>query len=97
MEQKKRIKLRDLPHWPPLPGGTDSYNPSSNEVKLTAVQPKLVDGLVNFNGEIEGRRLTYDYAASSETLAEAIREVLKNNLGTSVSGLGDLEVEVGNG
>jgi hypothetical protein len=91
----KRIKIRDLPDWPPLPGGTDSNSPASNQVNLTTVSPKLVDGLVTFVGEFERQPLTYDYMASSEELAEAFRKALRNNLGTSVFGLGDVELETG--
>jgi hypothetical protein len=45
-------------------------------------------------GEFEGEH-TYDYRASSEKLAEAIRQTLESNLGTSIFGLGDLELEAG--
>jgi hypothetical protein len=93
----KKIKIRELPNWPPDPGGPilSSYRiPTSEQAKLTRVMPKQVDGRVTFVGEFEGHDHTYDYAASSEQLAEAIREALRNNLGTSVFGLGDLEVEL---
>jgi hypothetical protein len=87
----KRIKIRELPNWPPQPGGTNSDRPAPNQVSLTTVEPKQVDGLVTFVGEFQRKPLTYDYTASSETLAEAIREALRSNLGTSI---GDLDVEL---
>jgi hypothetical protein len=95
----KKIKIRELSNWPPEPGGIIRGNsPSSSEqAKVTRVQPKLVDGLVTFVGEFEGHEHTYDYAASSEELAEAIRETLRKHLETSVFGLGDLEVELETG
>lgn len=90
-----RIKIREDPNWPPDPEGTNPNLPaSSQQAKLKMVSPKQVDCLVTFVGEFEGEH-TYDYRASSEELAEAIRQTLESNLGTSIFGLGDLELEAG--
>jgi hypothetical protein len=93
----KKVKLRDLPNWPPDPGGPyqSSYrSPTSEQAILRTVEPKRAEGLVTLVGEFEGHNHTYDYRASNERLAEAIRGVVGQNLGTSVFGLGELEVDV---
>jgi hypothetical protein len=93
----KKTKLRVLPNWPPDPGGPiqSSYRvPTTEQAILRRVEPKRADGWVTFVGEFEQHNHTYDFMASSEKLAEAIREVLGQNLGTSVFGLGELEVDV---
>jgi hypothetical protein len=93
----KKIRIRDLPNWPPDPGGPyqSSYrSPTSEQAILRRVEPKRVDGLVTFVGEFEGHSHTYDYRASSERLAEAIRKVVGQHLRTSVFGLGELEIDV---
>jgi hypothetical protein len=71
-----RIKIRELPNWPPDPGGTPTCPASSQQAKLAKLKmvlPREVDCLVTFVGEFEGGH-TYDYQASSEKLAEAIRQ-----------------------
>ena len=43
------IKIRELPNWPPDPGGTNPNLPaSSQQAKLKMVSPKQVDCLVTF-------------------------------------------------
>jgi hypothetical protein len=93
----KRIKIRELPNWPPDskgPTGGSYRLPTNEQAKLTRVEPKRVEGRVTFVSEFERHDHIFDYKASSEKLAEAIRDVLRNNLGTSIYGLGDLEVEL---
>jgi hypothetical protein len=93
----KKIRIRELPNWPPGPGGAtlSSYRiPTSEQAKVTRVEPKQANRWVTFVGQFEGHDHSYDFEASSEKLAETIREVLRNHLGTSVYGLGDLEVEL---
>jgi len=93
----KKSKIRDLPNWPPEPGGAiqSSYRiPTSDQAILRRVEPKGADGWVTFVGEFEGHNHSYDFKASSEKLAEAIRQALRQNLGTSVFGLGDLEIDL---
>lgn len=93
----KKIRIRELPNWPPDPGGAvlgSWRSPTSEQATLTRVMPKRVDGLVTFVGQFEGHDHSYDFKASSEELAETIREALRNHLGTRVFSLGDLQVEL---
>jgi hypothetical protein len=91
----KKTKIRNLPNWPPDPGGLyQGSTPASEQAILRTVEPNRVNGLVTFVGEFEGHNHTYDYRASNEKLAEAIRQVLRQHVGTSVFGLGELEVDV---
>jgi hypothetical protein len=92
----KKMRIYDLPNWPPDPGGAflgSSRIPTSERAILTRVGPRLVDGNVTFVGEFEGNEHTYDFNATSEDLAERIREALRQNLGRSIFSLGELEIE----
>lgn len=99
----KKVRLRSLPDWPPLAGGTSqspsgSYTtPDDAKTTLATVYPKRADGKVTFLGEFENHQFTYDYTAPSEKLADIIREKLRTNIGTSVYALGDLEIEIDEG
>jgi hypothetical protein len=95
----KKIRIRELPNWPPgiagtlqLPSGAFAV-PEDKKTRLKMVQSKTTDGDVTFLGEFEGQDFTYEYVASSEELAEAMRATLRGNVGASVSQLGELELE----
>jgi hypothetical protein len=92
----KKVRLRDLPEWPPAPGGAyDSHTrfPIGGEATVNEVFP-VRDKAVTFRGTFEGNPSSYHYVAPSEQTAERIHRAIAANLGKTVSELGDLEVEI---
>jgi len=92
----KTIPVRELPNWPPEPGGAyDSYSrfPRSDEAVVAAIFPRVEDQ-VTFKCEFEGRSHSYHYFAASEKIAIQVHEAVSKNLGKKLSELGDFEIEV---
>jgi hypothetical protein len=92
----KTKRLRELPDWPPQPGGAYDAStrfPIAGEAVITEVFP--VTGMeVTFHGKFEGHQHSYHYFAESEKIAARIREAVFANVGRTVSDLGELEIEV---
>lgn len=92
----RKIRVRELPNWPPEPGGSypRAYeSPTSEQALVTRVEPHRIDRHITFVAEFKGNRHTYDFEASTEKLAARLRELLGKNLPTTVFALGELEIE----
>jgi hypothetical protein len=90
------VRLRELPDWPPAPGGAyDSLTrfPVGGEARVNEVFP-VRDKRVTFRGVFEGNPSSYHYVAPSEQTAERIYDAIAANLGKKVGDLGDVEIEV---
>ena len=91
-----KIRLRELPYWPPEPGGiydSQSHFPLGGEAVVTEVFPVLYK-TVTFRGIFEGRPHSYLYVASDQRTAQKIYDLIAVNRGKTVSELGELEIEV---
>jgi|SRR5215469_16788885 len=91
----RKIRLRELPHWPPEPGGafdSQSQFPLGSETVVTEVFPVLYKA-VTFRGIFEGRPHSYLYVASDEKTAQKIHEAIAANQGKTLAQLGELEIE----
>jgi hypothetical protein len=86
--------VRSLANWPPDPGGASPSKgfkvPSSEEAKVSRVEPRLKDNLVTFVGVFEGQEHTYDFEAPTEQSAKRLRELIGANIGKSVFEIGAL-------
>ena|ERR1700693_2106381 len=92
----RKITLRELPDWPPEPGGayeSGTVFPVAGEAVVIEVFPAIGD-MVTFHGEFGKNPHSYHYTASSETIASRIHAVIFANLGKTVADLGDLEIEI---
>jgi hypothetical protein len=92
----KRIRLRELPNWPPAPGGAYASGtefPMGGEATATELVPAMGTS-VTFRGTFRGAPHSYHFVAPNEKIAEKVHEVIGGNLGKTVSQLGDLEIEV---
>ena len=89
------MKIKDLPNWPPQPGGafrTSYKSPSSDQAVLNGFV-RVQDNGVTFTAAFEGKQSTYDYEAPNSKLAKNLAEILERNIGKTVMQLGEAEVE----
>jgi hypothetical protein len=89
------MKIRELPNWPPHPGGAYDSNtrfPLAGEAMVNELFP-VNKSMVTFRSEFEGHSHSFHYKASGKTIALEIHSVLEKNLGKTVAELGDLEIE----
>jgi len=91
----RKMRIRELQDWPPGPGGPHRHykEPTSEQARLTRVDPKRRDAQVGFVCEFEGHEHRYGIKVRSETIAERIREVMRQNIGSTLYSLGDLQFE----
>jgi hypothetical protein len=89
------MKIRDLPNWPPEPGGAfnASYRSPSSDQAMMKELVRVQDKSVTFTAAFEGKQFTYDYEAASTKLARNLAEILRKNIGKTVMQLGEPEVE----
>jgi hypothetical protein len=88
------MKIRDLPNWPPHPGGpfkASSNSPASDQAILKELI-RVQDNSVTFTATVEGNQFTYDYEVADSKLAKGLAEVLERNIGITVVQLGDAEI-----
>jgi hypothetical protein len=88
------MKIRDLPNWPPKPGGAlnaSNKTPASDQAILNQLV-RVQDNSVTFTATFEGKDFTYDYEVPNSKLAKDLAEVLSRNIGKTVVQLGDAEV-----
>jgi hypothetical protein len=94
----KRLRVRDLPNWPPEPGGPNPGGrykiPNSEQALMTALSPRQRPQWVTFTSSFDDLQHTHDFEASNEELAEQLRRLIANNVGKSVFAIGDLEIEI---
>jgi len=91
----KKIRLRDLPDWPPQPGGaykSGTRFPTAGEAVVDDVLP--LDGTsITFRAQYDDAPHSYHYYASSEKIANQIHNVVAANMGKTVAELGEFEIE----
>ena len=88
------MKIRDLPNWPPEPGGAFNAShktPASDQAILKQLI-RVQDNSVTFTATLEDKEFTYDYEVPNSKLAKDLAEVLARNIGKTVMQLGDAEV-----
>jgi len=88
------MKIRDLPHWPPDPGGAfnaSHKSPASDQAVLKQLV-RVQDNSVTFTATFEGKEFSYDYEAPNSKLAKDLAEVLARNIGKTVMQLGDADI-----
>jgi hypothetical protein len=89
------MKIKDLPHWPPKPGGAFNVSyklPTSDQAVLKELV-RVQDTSVTFTASFEGKEFTYDYGVVNSKLAKNLAEVLARNIGKTVMQLGAVEVD----
>jgi hypothetical protein len=89
------LRVMDLPHWPPEPGGAfkpgDQLAISSEQVLIDEVMK--VDGTkLTFTCAFDGKKLSYDYAAPSVRTAEKLAMILRENVGNTLFSVGVIEL-----
>ena len=88
------MKIRDLPHWPPEPGGAfkaSHKSPASGEAILTELI-RVNNTSVTFMANFEGKEFHYDYEAPNSKLAQEVADVLARSIGKTLMHLGDAEI-----
>ncbi len=91
----KKIMLRELPDWPPFPGGATDGTPFSNAdtVVINQLFP-VMDSSVTFRGEGDDKPHSYHYKAPNEKAATEIHRVIAEHLGRTVGELAHFTIEV---
>jgi hypothetical protein len=92
----RTIRLRELPEWPPQPGGAFDSSwrfPTAGEAVVDELYP-VQNQMVTFRGAFEGHPHSYHYKAATDNLASRIQTVIAANRGKTVAQLGDCEIEV---
>jgi hypothetical protein len=77
------MKIRDLPGWPPEPGGAfkaSHKSPASGEGLLTELI-RVHNTSTTFTASLEGKEFHYDYEAPNSKLAQELAEVLARSIG----------------
>jgi len=95
MDEKKKIILRDLPGWPPEPGGayeSGTEFPRPWEAVIIEVIP--VDATsVTFKAQYKKYSHSYHFFAASKEIASQIQIIVGANIGKSVASLAEFEIE----
>lgn len=89
-----KMKVKDLPNWPPEPGGpfNASYRSPSSEQAILKELVRVQDNSVTFTATFEASQFTYDYEAPNSKLAKDFADVLARNIGKTLMQLGDAEI-----
>ena len=91
---KPKMKLRDIQGWPGRPGGAVNRPhkaPTNEQAMLKEVLPWR-GSQVTFKCEFEGKPHSYDLKVTDASLAARIEKELRENIGRSVTEIGELEV-----
>jgi hypothetical protein len=92
----KKIRIRELPDWPPQPGGAygpETVFPMGGEALVSEVFP-VHDRVITFKGMFGKDSHSYHYKAETAKIAEQLHSLVKDGIGMTVAELGDLEIEV---
>jgi len=91
----KKIRVMDLPDWPPQPGGRydGSYRVPTSEQAILKSSERTSGSFVTFVCEFEGKEHTYDLEVKNDELARKLEKVLRANVGKSIMQIGFLEIE----
>jgi hypothetical protein len=90
------MKVRELAHWPPQPGG--AYNQSSKlPFPEEAIISKVIycrGGWLTFVCSFDGNLNTYDLEAG-EAICDGLKQILEANVGKSLASIGEIELSAG--
>ncbi|PYU21728.1 MAG: hypothetical protein DMG30_16945 [Acidobacteria bacterium] len=88
------MKIKDLPNWPPEPGGAlnASHKTPAKDQAILKQLIRVQDNSVTFTATLEDKEFTYDYEVPNSKLAKDLAEVLARNIGKTLMQLGDAEV-----
>jgi hypothetical protein len=92
----KKPTVRELPGWPPGPGGAHrpgAYFPNAHEAVVNEMFP-LRENALTFRCIFNGDSYSYHYFAESEKIARQLHALVQKNIGKTVAELGDLEIEI---
>jgi hypothetical protein len=89
------MKIKDLPNWPPVPGGAfnASYKSPTSDQAVLKELVRVQDTSVTFTVSFEGKEFTYHYDVPNSKLAQNLGEVLARNIGKTVTQLEAVEVD----
>jgi hypothetical protein len=88
----KKMKVRELPNWPPESGGafrSGSVFPVAGEAIISGFVP-LQDRSVTFKACF-GEDV---HSAQTEKIAEQLQTLIQKSMGKPVAGLGESDIEV---
>lgn len=80
------MKIKDLPNWPPEPGGAfnASYKSPTSDQAVLKELVRVQDNSVIFTATFEGKQFTYDYELANSRLAKNLSEILARKIGKTV-------------
>jgi hypothetical protein len=89
------MKIKDLPNWPPEPGGpfNASYKSPTSDQAVLKELVRVQDNSVTFTATFEAEQFTYDFEVANSRVAKNLAEVLARNIGKTVTQLGAVEVD----
>jgi len=91
----KKVRIRELPDWPPQPGGAydaSTVFPTGGEATIAEVFP-MRDRTVTFRGDFHGRH-SYHYKAQTAKVAQQVYDIVAASIGGTVASLGEHEIEI---
>ena len=70
------MKIKDLPNWPPQPGGAfnASYKSPTSDQAILKELVRVRDNSVTFTATCGGKQLTYDYEVANSKVAKHLAE-----------------------
>lgn len=89
------MRVRDLSGWPPDPGGAYKAHyevPNSSEAMIDRVV-SIHDKSITFVCKHKGTEHSYDYAASNESIALKLKEILEANIGKPLIAVSTAEID----
>jgi hypothetical protein len=89
------MKIKDLPNWPPEPGGAfnASYKSPTSDQAVLKELVRVQDTNVIFTAHFEGKEFTYHYDLPNSKLAQNFADTVARNIGKTVTHLGAVEVD----
>jgi hypothetical protein len=70
------MKIKDLPNWPPQPGGgfNASYKSPTSDQAILKELVRVQDNSVTFTATFEGKQFTYDYEVANSRVAKTLSD-----------------------
>ena len=91
------IRVSDLGNWPPTMGRSfgkgDMLQIAASEAIVCKFQRQALR-MVTFGCIFSGKTYIFTYEAKTEQIAEQLAAIMLENLGQSLSALGDLKIEL---
>src|SRR5689334_11673982 len=94
-----RLRVADLDNWPPAMGrsfGRGEMLPIAASEAIVCKFHRRALRMITFGCIRSGKTYIFNYEAKSEQIAEQLAAIMQNNLGQSLSALGDFEIEIAN-